>query len=53
MAGRLHLHKLGTSASAWKLFRASQCNAQGESLVALAKEGLKALYCLYMHDPCL
>ena len=35
------------SASAWILCRASQGNAQGESLVVLAKEGFKALYCLH------
>ena len=45
MVGHLHLHKMDTSASSWILCRASQRNTQGESLVALAKENFKALYC--------
>ena len=44
---------IGVSASAWILCRASQRNAKGESLVALAKEGFKAFYCLCMHGRCL
>ena len=44
---------VSASASAWILCRASQRIAQRESLIALAKESFKALYCLCMHDRCL
>ena len=47
-----HVVSASAFASACILCRASQHNAQGESLVALAKEGFKALYCLCMHDRC-